>query len=297
MTLNIHKDQIRANNLKHQVQLPDGTTVPAIGQGTWFMGENPALAKQEIASLRLGVELGMTLIDTAEMYGSGGAELLLGEALQGIREQVFLVSKVYPHNADQKNAIKACETSLKRLKTDYLDLYLLHWRGNVPLEETAYVMEQLVQQGKIKRWGVSNLDTDDMQELWQEPYGKNCTVNQVLYHLGSRGIEYDLLPWCREHHLPIMAYCPIAQGGSLRRELMINKTVMALAKTHDCTIAQLLLAWCIRSGDVIAIPKATTTKHVIENAQSSAIELTMDELAQLDQVFTPPTHKMHLDIV
>ena len=297
MTLAVDKEYIKRNNLKRQIQLPDGAMIPAIGQGTWFMGEDPKLAKQEIASLCLGVDLGLTLIDTAEMYGAGGAELLLGEALRGIREQVFLVSKVYPHNAGKHSALKACEASLKRLNTDYLDLYLLHWRGSIPLAETVDAMEHLVRDGKIRRWGVSNFDTEDMQELWSVDNGHHCAINQVLYHLGSRGIEYDLMPWCQTHNVPVMAYCPLAQGGSLRRDLMQNKIVMALAKNKCCTPAQLLLAWCIRTGDVVAIPKAATPEHVIQNAQASAIELTLDDLQQLDRVFAPPDCKTYLDIV
>lgn len=283
--------------VKRCVTLSDRTTLPAIGQGTWFMGENPVTQADEIKALQLGVELGMHLIDTAEMYGFGGAELVVGKAIQSIREKVFLVSKIYPHNAGKNNAIKACEDSLKRLNTDYLDLYLLHWRGSIPLAETIEVMEQLKKTGKIKRWGVSNFDIDDMQELWQAIDGKQCCVNQVLYHLGSRGIEYSLLPWCKEHNVTTMAYCPIAQGGSLRAELMTNKVVKEVAEAKQCTVTQLLLAWCIRNGHVIAIPKATNKQHVYENAQAASIEFNQQQLTLLDSVFNPPNHKMSLDIV
>ncbi|UYZ84710.1 aldo/keto reductase [Entomomonas sp. E2T0] len=282
---------------QRSVKLADGTIIPAIGQGTWFMGENPSKEMDEISALQLGVELGMTLIDTAEMYANGGAELIVGKAIKHIRNKVFLVSKVYPHNAGKNSAIKACENSLKRLQTDYLDLYLLHWRGSIPLAETVEVMENLKASGKIKRWGVSNFDTDDMKQLWQITNGKNCAVNQVLYHLGSRGIEYDLIPWCKDHQMPIMAYCPIAQGGTLRKDLMNNKIVQDIAKAKQCTTAQLLLAWCIRNGNVIAIPKASNKTHVHENAQASTISFNQDELDLLDSIFTPPKHKIHLDIV
>jgi len=227
------------------ITLADGTSIAAIGQGSWFMGENSATEAAEISALQLGVELGMNLIDTAEMYASGGAELAVGKAIKSIRDKVFLVSKVYPHNAGKDKAITACENTLKRLNTDYLDLYLLHWRGSIPLAETVAVMETLKATGKIKRWGVSNFNTEDMQALWQIDKGQNCCVNQVLYHLGSRGIEYSLMPWCEKHNVAIMAYCPLAQGGSLRKELMTNKIVKEIANTKQCTISQLLLAWCI----------------------------------------------------
>lgn len=295
--MSLNDIQVKQGCFSRQVAFPDGTSVPAIGQGTWFMGENPDRAKQEIDALRLGIELGMAVVDTAEMYGSGGAELLVGKALEPIRDQAFLVSKVLPYNADKKKMVVACEASLKRLKTDYLDLYLLHWRGNIPFVETIEAMEKLVAQGKIKRWGVSNLDTVDMQELWDITDGKHCMVNQVLYHLGSRGIEYDLVPWCKGHHIPIMAYCPIAQGGSLRQGLMNHPNVINIAESKHCTPAQLLLAWCIRQGNVIAIPKASTTDHVLQNAQAASLKLTMEELTLLDNAFSPPLKKMHLDIV
>lgn len=282
---------------QRSVKLADGTIIPAIGQGTWFMGENSSKEMDEISALQLGVELGMTLVDTAEMYANGGAESIVGKAIKHIRNKVFLVSKVYPHNAGKNSAIKACENSLKRLQTEYLDLYLLHWRGSIPLIETVEAMEKLKAAGKIKRWGVSNFDTDDMKQLWQITNGNNCSVNQVLYHLGSRGIEYDLMPWCKDHQIPIMAYCPIAQGGSLRKDLMNNKVMQDIAKIKQCTIAQLLLAWCIRNGNVIAIPKASNKIHVHENAQATTINFNQDELDLLDSVFTPPKNKVHLDIV
>lgn len=261
------------------------------------MGENQAEKKAEIAALRLGVDLGMSLIDTAEMYGEGKSEQVVGEAIKGIRDDVFLVSKVYPHNAGKDRLFSSCEQSLKRLGTDHLDLYLLHWRGRVPLAETIEGMEQLKKEGKIARWGVSNFDTADMKELLNTPGGGNCATNQVLYHLGSRGIEYDLLPWHQENNLPIMAYSPLAQGGSLRKELLHDPVVRKIADAHQAEPLQVALAWSIRSNHVIAIPKAGKEKHVTANAQASALLLNTDELNQLDTVFSPPARKMPLDII
>lgn len=288
---------IRSNLEKRVITLPDGTTVPVLGQGTWYMGENPRAKEQEIKALQLGIDLGMTLIDTAEMYGGGGAERVVGEAIQGRRDEVFLVSKFYPSNASLSKVATACENSLKRLGTDHLDLYLLHWRGSVPFEETIEGLEKLKKEGKILRWGVSNLDTEDMDELYNAPNGQNCMTNQVLYHLGSRGIDFDLLPWQRERKMPIMAYCPIAQGGSLRRQLLNNPIIQDIANKHNVQPLQIVLAWCIRSNDVIAIPKASQAEHVIQNASVAAIELTAEDLSRLDQAFPAPTRKMHLDIV
>ena len=279
------------------VALPDGKRLPAIGQGTWNVGDVPSQKEQEISALRLGIELGMTLIDTAEMYGEGKSEQLVGEAIKGKRDQVFLVSKVYPHNAGRKDVLRACEKSLKRLGTDTLDLYLLHWRGRIPLAETVEGMEQLKKEGKIKRWGVSNFDVDDMEELMRVPDGKNCTVNQVLYHLGSRGIEFELLPWHAEHGIPIMAYSPLAQGGSLRKELITNQVLKEIADAHNASPLQTALAWTIRSGHVISIPKAGQSHHVTANAEAAAIRLTEDELRQLDAAFPPPNHKSPLDVI
>lgn len=290
-------EEIRTKNQQNLVKLADGTEVPAIGQGTWYMGENPREKDKEVRALRLGIELGMTLIDTAEMYGEGGAEIVAGEAIKGVRDKVFLVSKVYPHNAGLNRISTACENSLKRLGTDHLDLYLLHWRGGVPLKETIEGMERLKKQGKILRWGVSNFDTDDMQELFECSNGKNCVTNQVLYHLGSRGIEFDLMPWLGESKVPIMAYCPIAKGGQLRRELLKNQVVNEIAQRHNAAPIQILLAWAIRSGNVIAIPKAVQEEHVIENAEASFIYLSQEDLEKLDAVFPRPGRKMSLDIL
>ncbi|WP_025700018.1 aldo/keto reductase [Paenibacillus durus] len=258
--------EIEEANSRSRISLPDGATVPRIGQGTWNIGDNASRRKEEVEALRLGIELGMTLIDTAEMYGEGRSETVVGEAVQGIRDKVFLVSKVYPHNAGLKRIAKSCEDSLKRLRTDRLDLYLLHWRGRVPLEETVEGMERLVQQGKIARWGVSNFDTDDMEELFRLARGTHCATNQILYHLGSRGIEFDLLPWQRKRQMPIMAYSPLAQAGALRKGLIQNEAVKEIAAAHGATPLQILLAWCIRAGDAIAIPKASSREHVLQNA-------------------------------
>ncbi|MFC9706842.1 aldo/keto reductase [Paenibacillus sp. NPDC056933] len=284
-------------NQTRTIQLPDGTTLPAIGQGTWNMGEKQSSRREEVQALRYGIERGMTVIDTAEMYAEGGAEEVTGEAIVDCRDDVFLVSKVYPHHADRKQMITACERSLSRLGTDRLDLYLLHWRGGVPLEETVEAMEQLKQSGKILRWGVSNLDTEDMQELWNIPGGHQCAVNQVLYHAASRGIEYELLPWLRERHVPVMAYCPLAQGGRLRKGLMEHSVIREIAKDRGVSPSQIALSWVIRDGDVMAIPKAVQLDHVEENAAAMDVILSQDEVVRLNEAFPPPEGKMPLDIV
>lgn len=284
--------------MRHQVTLPDGMCVPAVGQGTWFLGESRGALEREKETLLAGVDAGMTLIDTAEMYGNGKAEELVGKTIAGLdRSRLFLVSKVYPHNAGRKHIFKSCMTSLERMGTDYLDLYLLHWRGGIPLEETVACMEQLIKEGKIRRWGVSNFDTDDMEELWSVPGGKNCAVNQVLYHVASRGIEYDLLPWMRKHHVPVMAYCPLAQGGDLKRGLYQNQTLKAIAGKHGATVSQVLLAFAIRGGDVIAIPRTGHKEHALENAGADQLILTDEDLAAIDAAFPAPDRKVYLDIV
>jgi diketogulonate reductase-like aldo/keto reductase len=275
------------------VRLPDGTDVPALGQGTWHMGENARLAQQEVAALKLGIELGLTLIDTAEMYGNGRAEELVAEAIAGRRDELFIVSKVYPHNASRSGTPAACERSLKRLHTDRIDLYLLHWPGSHPLSETVDAFEKLREAGKIRYWGVSNFDTGEMGRLWQVPAGQACATNQVLYHPDSRGIEFDLLPWCAQHHMPIMAYSPLGQGGRLLR----SKALAAVAKRHNATPAQVAIAWGMRSGSVISIPKATDPAHVRENAAAGEITLTAEDLAEIDAVHPPPRRKQGLDIL
>ena len=273
-------------------RLPSGETVPILGQGTWFMGDKPRQRKDEIASLQLGVDLGMTLIDTAEMYGDGAAEELVGEAIAGRREGVFLVSKVLPNNATRRGTIAACERSLERLGTDWLDLYLLHWRGSTPLSETLAAFEELVHAGKIRHWGVSNFDARDMEELVRLRGGSSAATNQVLYNLTRRGIEYDLLPWCREHGVPVMAYSPIEQG-----RLLGHRALQEVAKRHAATPAQVGLAWVLRQGRVIAIPKAGTAAHVRENRGALDIELTAEDIKALDRAFPPPTGPQALEML
>jgi len=275
------------------VRLPDGTEVPALGQGTWNMGEGQRPRAEEIAALRLGLDLGLTLIDTAEMYGDGQSEALVGEAIAGRREQVFLVSKVYPRNATRSGVPAACERSLKRLRIDSIDLYLLHWRGSHPLAETVAAFEALRTAGKIRRWGVSNFDTADMEELAAVPHGGACATNQVLYHPDSRGLEYDLLPWCRRHRMPIMAYSPIGQGG----RLLHSRALAEVAKRHGATPAQIAIAWGLRHTDVISIPKAVAAAHVRENARVAEITLSSEDLATIDAAHPPPARKQSLDIL
>lgn len=291
------KSAIQSQLENRIVKLPDGTKIPAIGQGTWYLGEDPGKKEDEKNALQLGLELGMKLIDTAEMYGHGKSEQVIGEAIKDRRDDVFLVSKVYPQNAGLSKIAASCENSLKRLGTDHLDLYLLHWRGSVPLEETIEGMERLKKEGKILRWGVSNFDTDDMEELWNTNGGKNCATNQVLYHLGSRGIDFDLLPWHLEHEMPIMAYSPLAQGGSLRKQLLSDDTVNEIAKKYDVTPLQVALSWTLRSNHVIAIPKAVQEQHVYQNADAASIKLTQEDLDRLDKAFPKPDKKMPLDII
>ncbi|MCL9661527.1 aldo/keto reductase [Paenibacillus hunanensis] len=283
--------------LKQTITLPDGTVLPAIGQGTWNMGDDASRRTEEIAALQAGIDAGMTLIDTAEMYGEGRSEELIGEAICGRRDDVFLVSKVYPHHAGGKKLVQSCEQSLKRLGTDHLDLYLLHWRGRIPLQETVEGMQRLIEDGKIRRWGVSNLDVDDMNELMRIKGAEQCVVNQVLYHLGSRGIEYNLLPWQEEHGMPVMAYSPLAQAGSLRRELIQHPVVQQIADEQDAEPFQIMLSWCIRSGSVMAIPKASTVEHASSNAESANIKLSEQQLRQLDEAFPAPQHKVPLDMI
>jgi len=275
--------------------------LPAIGQGSWYMGEGLAPRRDEVRALQQGLDLGLTLIDTAEMYADGGAEEVVGEALAGRRDEAFLVSKVFPWNAGRDSAIAACERSLARLKTDRLDLYLLHWPGSIPLDETLEAFERLREAGKIRRFGVSNFDVDELAALHALPGGDACAVNQVLYHLGSRGIEHSLRPWQRERGIPVMAYCPLAQAGRLRRDLLGHPEVVALAAERHITPAQLLLAWAIRPveghRDVIAIPKAVQPAHVRDNAAALTIDLDDAALARLDAAFPPPRRKAPLDIV
>lgn len=272
--------------------LPDGTPVPALGLGTWGMGENASRADDEAAALRLGLDLGMSLIDTAEMYGDGGAEEIVGAAVKGRRDEVFIVSKVYPHNAGRKKMAAACERSLKRLGTDRLDLYLLHWREDVPLLETIEGFEALREAGKIRRWGVSNFDIADMEELWRLPGGTACAANQVLYNLTRRGIETGLIRWCSELHVPIMAYSPIEQGR------LLNKPALReIAAAHHATAAQVALSWLLRHDGVIVIPKASDRNHVRENCGALDLELTSADIAALDRAFPRPRGKRRLEML
>jgi diketogulonate reductase-like aldo/keto reductase len=266
------------------VALSGGRAVPALGLGTWKMGEQRSHARLEADALALGLDLGMTLIDTAEMYGDGGAEEIVAKVIAGRRNDVFVVSKVYPHNAGRKSAISACERSLARLRTDRLDLYLLHWRGSIPLAETVDAFERLRADGKIARWGVSNFDVADMRELFALPEGRHCATNQVLYHLGERGIEWNLLPWMRERQVPVMAYSPLGQGALLR-----NRRLAAFAKEIDAMPAQVALAWLLHSRDVIAIPKSVHPDHVRVNRLAADCTLGATMRAALDAAFPPPT--------
>jgi diketogulonate reductase-like aldo/keto reductase len=278
--------------MKH-VRLPDGTQVPALGQGTWHMGENARSASAEVDALKLGIDLGMTLIDTAEMYGSGRSEEIVGKAIAGQRSKLFVVTKVYPHNASRRGVPEACAGSLKRLGTDRIDLYLLHWRGSHALSETVEAFEKLRDAGHIRYWGVSNFDADDMEEIAALPAGHNCATNQVLYNVDTRGIEFDLLPWCRQHHVPIMAYSPVGQAGKLLR----SPALAAVAKRHNATPAQIAIAWTMRDGDVISIPKASSPEHVRQNAATADITLSTEDLAEIDAYHMPPKRKQSLGIL
>lgn len=271
------------------IQFKHGKSVPVLGQGTWYMGESPAEAATEVRALQQGIDLGMTLIDTAEMYADGGAEQVVGRAIAGRRDGVFLVSKVLPHNASRRGTVAACEASLKRLGTDRIDLYLLHWRGPHPLSATVEAMQALVAQGKIGGWGVSNLDTDDIDELLEEKDGNRCLTNQVLYNLSRRGIEYDLLPQSLERGVPVMAYSPIEQG-----RILGNPALAEVARRHGVTPAQVALAWVLREPGVIAIPKAARAEHLQQNRACLDITLDNADLKALDAAFTPPRRKQPL---
>ena len=273
------------------VTLPGGEKVPALGQGTWMMGEHPGRRAAEIAALRAGVDLGMTLIDTAEMYGDGAAETLIGEALGSVRDQLFLVSKAYPHHASRRHLAGACEASLARLGTDRIDLYLLHWRGGVPLAETIEAMAALQTAGKIRHWGVSNLDTDDMAELVAAG-GSGCATDQILYNLGRRGPEHDLLPWLEDHAIPVMAYSPVEQG-----RLIADAALARIAAARDATPAQIALAWVLRRTGMIAIPKAGTVAHVLENWAAADLVLSDADLAALDAAFPRPRGRRPLEML
>lgn len=280
------------------IKLKNGDTIPRLGMGTWFLGEKQKTREQEIDALQAGIKAGVTLIDTAEMYGNGKSEVLIGEAIKPFdREKLYLVSKVYPHNAGRGKISRSLDQTLEHLGTDHLDLYLLHWRGSIPLRETVECMEEFVQQGKIKSWGVSNFDTDDMEELWSVLNGNHCAVNQVLYHLGSRGVEYDLLPWMVQHNVSLMAYCPLAQGGNLRKEMQRNPILLKIAEKHGITVMQLLLAFVLQNEHMIAIPRSGKKEHVLENTAVQGVTLSKEDLADLNKAYPAPGMKMQLDIV
>lgn len=266
--------------------------VPQLGQGTWNMGDSVGKWAGEIDALRRGVELGLQVIDTAEMYGDGRSETLVGEAIRGLREQVYLVSKVLPSHASAEGTVKACEASLRRLGVDTLDLYLLHWRGRFALAETVEGFARLQKEGKIKDWGVSNFDVPDMQELFKLQGGSDCAANQVLYNPEARGIEFDLLPWCEENGVAVMAYSPVGQGG----DLLQADVLKTIAKDHDISPAQVALAWCMRKP-VLAIPKAGSVGHVEENAQATDLKLSSEDFATIDKAFPPPAKKQPLGML
>src|SRR3954449_12249020 len=274
------------------VTLPGGETVPAFGLGTWHMGEDRQRAAEEEAAVRLGIELGLTLIDTAEMYGNGRAEEIVAEASKGLRDRLFIVSKVLPYNASTRGVVEACEHSLKRLKTDRIDLYLLHWRGSVPLADTLAGFERLRRDGKIRHHGVSNFSTEDMREWIALAGGETVAANQVLYNLSRRGPEFELIPWCRERDIAIMAYSPLEQG------LMLNNRVLReVASRHGATAAQVALAWLLRQEGMIVIPKASKQEHVRENRAALDVKLTADDLAALDRAFPPPKARTSLGML
>lgn len=262
------------------------------------MGDNPKSSAQELRAIQRGIKAGARVIDTAEMYGEGKSESLIGEAVQIFdREELYIISKVYPWNASKKQLPVSLEDSLKRLKTEYLDLYLLHWTGSIPLSETVDALEKAKAQGKIRQWGVSIFDVKDMEELFALPQGKNCAANEVLYNLGSRGIEFDLLPWMRANNVPLIAYSPIAQGDSLGDQFSKQPVLQQLANKYKASIFQILLAWSIRNGQTLAIPQSSKEAHVIENIQGMDIELSKFDLAQIDAVYPKPTRKQPLDVL
>lgn len=275
-----------------RIALPDGETVPALGQGTWNLGDDASARSEEIATIRLGLDLGLTLIDTAEMYGDGRSESRVGEAIAGRRDEVFVVTKVLPDHASRDGTLAACERSLRRLRTDRIDLYLLHWRGGVPLAETVDGFEALRRAGKIRHWGVSNLDLADLRELVAVPGGERVAANQLLYNLVRRGIEWDLLPWLRERRIPVLAYSPIEQARLLR-----DRRLKAMAKRTGRTPAQLALAWLLSKPGVVAIPKTAHRERLRENADVLSRPLGDDEKEELERLFPPPTGPAPLEMI
>lgn len=280
-----------------QVILKNGLSIPAIGQGTWHIGDDTAMREHEVEALQAGIDSGMTLIDTAEMYGCGKSELVVGEAVKPYdRSKLFIVSKVLPQNAGKKNMRRSCEESLKRLRTDYLDLYLYHWRGSIPLSETVNCLQELKDCGLIRDWGVSNFDTADIHELSRLKHSENCLAVQDLYHIGSRGTEFSLRPYLRKNKITFMAYCPLAMNGTLRRGIWSDKVLQQVADAHKASVQQIMLAWAVRDGNTIAIPKSSSKQHTLENAAASDIELSDDDLRLLDKEFPAPDREVALDI-
>ncbi len=283
--------------MKEFVTLKNGLKMPRLGMGMWYIGEESSKARNEYEAIRMGIDSGLTLIDTAEMYGMGRSEAFVGRAIKNYdRSSLFLVSKVLPSNAGRNHIRNALEHSLRRLETDYLDMYLYHWIGATPFPEVVESMERFVEEGIIRSWGVSNFDTEDMVELVEHSGGENCVVNQVLYHLGSRGIEYDLLPYMKEKNIYPMSYCPLAQGGSLAKGILQNETVLTIAKSHNLSTSQVLLAFVLANEDMIAIPRSSSARHTLENAAVRNITLTAEELELLNQAFPAPNHKVPLDV-
>jgi len=272
-------------------KMPSGNEMPAFGIGTWRMGEGGRKRAQELEAVKYALELGYPMIDTAEMYGDGGAEEIVGEALAGAGQRPFIVSKVYPHNATRSGTIAACERSLKRMRLERIDLYLLHWRGGVRLSETFEAFHRLREAGKIADFGVSNFDTDDMQDAARLDNGLTGS-NQVLYCLSRRGPEYDLLPWMRKRSIPLMAYSPLDQG-----RLLGNATLKKLAGDLRCTPAQLALAWVLAQPGVVTIPKSMTRERVKENLSAVDIKPSTEVLAELDRAFPPPKAKQALQML
>ena len=271
--------------------------LPALGIGTWEIGDDPKLRDEEIAAIRAGLDAGLSVIDTAEMYGNGRSEELVGEAIKPYpRAKIFLISKVLPQNASRSKMRQSLQNSLQRLQTDYLDLYLYHWRGMVPLSETVSELQALQNEGLIRSWGVSNFDIDDMQELWQLPEGQNCVVNEDLYNLETRGIEYSLLPWQREHHVPLIAYSPLGRGPKMGSTMMKNEAVLQVAEEHKASAYQILLAWVMQQPDVLAIPKSSSSKHLLSNLKALDIELTPEDLQILEKAYPKPERKEPLAI-
>ena len=269
-----------------------------LGLGTWMLGDNSKLYKTEKEVIKQAIKSGLKVIDTAEMYGEGRSEILIGEAIKSFkRKDIYLVSKVYPHNAGFRNMERSCLNSLKRLGTDYLDLYLLHWRGGIPLEETVAAFERLKAKGYIRDWGVSNFDADDMEELWSIKNGPKCIANQVLYHIGARGIEYDLIPWLQKHNVTLMAYSPLASNPRYRQEIIQNQAIKSVAQKHNATVYQIMLAFAFRHPNTVAIPRTSSPEHLRENIQCLNIQLDEQDMKLIDSAFPPPTQKTPLGII